>query len=103
MQDKERRKEYNQTVNKFINNLIDISLRLKTYKIEGRKEKLKYYITMGNNVIEGNRKKVSKSDFNHSIYFNGIVIPFSNWDNSKYPSNLVILIFYSSLYLQIFD
>lgn len=83
--------KYNNTVNKFINNLIKLSLNLKSYKIEDRKEKLKYYINKANNVIEANKKEIfiHLSDFNHSIYFNGIAMPFVNIEKSPFHSNLV--------------
>ena len=84
--------DYNIAINKFINNLIKISLTLKSYKIEERKERLKYYINRANSVLEDNRKKITKdlNDFNQSVYYQGISLPFSNWDESKYHSNMVI-------------
>jgi len=83
--------EYNTTINKFINNLIKISLTLKSYKIEERKGRLKYYIDRANNVLEKNRKKITNvlRDFQLSIYYEGVSLPFSNWDESKFHSNMV--------------
>ena len=97
-QDKESRIDYNTTVNKFITNLIKISLTLKSYKIEERKDRLRYYINRANNVLESNRKKISNvlSDYNQSVYYQGISLPFSNWDESQYHSNIVEM---SKIYL----
>jgi hypothetical protein len=39
--EKEHRSNYNNSINKFVNNLIKISLTLYRYKIEDRKNKLK--------------------------------------------------------------
>ena len=95
-QDKESRIDYNTTVNKFITNLIKISLTLKSYKIEERKQRLKYYINKANGVMENNRKKISNilSDYNQSVYYQGIALPFSNVDDSKFHSNLVYFSFF---------
>lgn len=91
-QDKESRIDYTSTVNKFITNLIKISLTLKSYKMEERKDRLKYYINKANNVLESNRKKISNilSEYNETVYYQGIALPFSNWEDCKFHSNLVI-------------
>lgn len=90
--------DYNTTVNKFISNLIKISLTLKSYKLEERKDRLKYYINRANVVLENNRKKITNvlSDFNQSVYYQGISLPFSNWEDSRFHSHLVL-----SLYIYI--
>lgn len=93
-QDKETRTLYGTAVNKFITNLIKISLTLKTFKIEQRKEKLLYYIKKANKIIQHNKHNISTvfSPFNLSVYFQGVCIPFAVLDDSLYNSNLLVRI-----------
>ena len=93
-QDKETRTSYCTVVNKFISNLIKISLTLKTFKPEQRKEKLLYYIKKANKTIIANKENISTvfSSFNLSIYFQGVCIPFMNIDDSDYNSNVLVRI-----------
>lgn len=81
-------------MNKFITNLIKISLTLKTFKQEQRKEKLLYYIKKANKIININKEHINTvfSPFNLSFYFEGICIPFANLDNSEYNSNILVRI-----------
>ena len=93
-QDKETRTTYSTAVNKFITDLIKISLTLKTFKPEQRKEKLLNYIKKANKVLQLNKQKISTvfSPFNLSNYFEGICIPFSNYEGSEFNSNVVVRI-----------
>lgn len=94
--------QYNESVNKFVTNLIKISLTLKTIDIEERKEKLNFFIKKANKILKNNRTKVEKegnNSFNLTYYYQGIVLPFSNFQEVPYSSNLVIkILIYNIIY-----
>lgn len=81
-------------MNKFIANLIKISLTLKSFKPEQRKEKLLYFIKKANKIIQENKRNISTvfTPFNLSIYFEGVCIPFMNFEDSPFNSNLLVRI-----------
>ncbi|CAK67262.1 unnamed protein product (macronuclear) [Paramecium tetraurelia] len=82
-------KSYQSVVDLYLNNLIQMSLILKTYKPEERKPKLKNFITRANVALEKYRLK-------HQEYYfcQGITVPFtmSKDQNVAVHSNLVVRI-----------
>ena len=70
--EKAQKLKYQQSVNSFITNLIELSLILKTHKIEDRKRILKDYIQKANKAMERYRDR--NRDVN---YFHGIMFPFA--------------------------
>ncbi|EAR89476.2 phosphatidylinositol 4-kinase (macronuclear) [Tetrahymena thermophila SB210] len=83
--DKEHRSNYNSTLNKFISNIIKISIYLKQYQENERKQRLREYIEKLNNFLHQNR--INQKGI---IYFQGILIPFSKQQGEVFHSNLVV-------------
>ncbi|KAL4502454.1 hypothetical protein ABPG72_012041 [Tetrahymena utriculariae] len=83
--DKEHRSNYNSTLNKFISNIIKISIYLKQYQENERKQRLREYIEKLNNFLHQNR--INQKGI---IYFQGILIPFSKQQGEFFHSNLVV-------------
>lgn len=70
--EKAQKMKYQQSVNSFITNLIELSLILKTHKIEDRKRILKDYISKANKALERYR------DRNREVpYCHGVMFPFA--------------------------
>jgi hypothetical protein len=89
MMEKEARTSYITSVNKFITNLIQISLLLKSHPEEERKERLKYFIGKANKILFLSRSKI-KEGIEITQFYQGIVLPFGNYEKkSNYSSSLV--------------
>ena len=88
MLEKEARTLYITSVNKFITNLIKISLLLKSLPPEERKEQLKHFIWKANNILSLSRTKINEK-VEITQFFEGVAIPFGNYEKEKFASNLV--------------
>lgn len=88
MLEKEARTLYITSVNKFITNLIKISLLLKSLPPDERKEKLKYFIGKANNILSLSRTKIDDK-VEITQFFEGVAIPFGNYEKERFSSNLV--------------
>lgn len=85
--EKEYRFHYMQTVMRFVHNLIKLSLKLKNFAVQSRKEELTKYLKKANKYIHA-----MKGKFAEVQQFQGIVLPFYAGRKEKHNSNLVVRI-----------
>ena len=78
-------------MNKFVSNLIKLSLALKGVNPKDRKENLRNNIQKANKWLEANRKRGDNEMKINPLFslFSGICLPFSREKEDKHSSNMV--------------